>query len=90
MLKKAIQRGRRREKTGGVVFSPTHPELPEQFLTEGYVEDCVEPGTKLGKGAFRRAWVGRVRRRPFSAFYSMDDASDDPMAVVNHIDEEAG
>jgi hypothetical protein len=34
LLKKAIQRGRRRERTGDV--------------PSGYVEDCFEPRTKLG------------------------------------------
>jgi hypothetical protein len=35
MLKQAIQRGRRGDRTGGVA-------------SHGYVEDCVEPRTKLG------------------------------------------
>lgn len=35
MLKKAFQRGRRREKTGGVAFSPTRPELAEQLFPGG-------------------------------------------------------
>ncbi len=49
MLKKAIQRGRRRVKTGGVALPPPNPELSEQlFSREGYVEDCDEPRTKLG------------------------------------------
>ena len=34
MLKKTIQRGRRDDTTGGVA--------------QGYVEDCVDPRTKLG------------------------------------------
>ena len=35
MLKKAIQRGRRREKTGGVTFAPSRPRAAEQLFPEG-------------------------------------------------------
>jgi hypothetical protein len=35
MLKMAIQRGRRREKTGGVAFLPARPELAEQLFPGG-------------------------------------------------------
>jgi hypothetical protein len=44
-----IQRGRRRETTGGVSFSPALPELPRQLSPSvRYVEDRFEPRTKLG------------------------------------------
>ncbi len=44
-----IQRGRRRETTGGVPFLTHPPELPRQLSTHvGYVEDRFEPRTKLG------------------------------------------
>jgi len=32
MLETIVQRGRRREITGGVMFSPAHPELPRQLF----------------------------------------------------------
>ena len=44
-----IQRGRRRETTGGVPLSPALPKLPRQlFPRVGYVEDRFETRTKLG------------------------------------------
>ena len=49
MLKQVIQRGRRREKTSGVIiFSPIRPELPGSSSPEGYAENCDEPRMKLG------------------------------------------
>ena len=49
MFKTAFQQGRRRIKTGGVVFL-THPPPSCQgnsFTQVGYVEDFDEPRTKL-------------------------------------------
>jgi hypothetical protein len=40
----------------------------------GYVEDFVEPRTKLG--AF------------FSILFSMDDSTDNPMPIIRHIDDQ--
>ena len=54
MLKKAVQQGR--------------SERGPQAYPLGYVEDLNDARTLHGKGASRRARVGRVRRRTFSAF----------------------
>jgi hypothetical protein len=49
-------------------FSPTHPKLPRQLvLRVGYVEGLNDARTKHGKGASRRAGVGRVRKAAVSA-----------------------
>ena len=44
-----IQRGRRRETTGGVALLTHPPKLPRQLAPRvGYVEDRFEMRTKLG------------------------------------------
>ena len=60
MLKKALQRGRRRDKTGGVaLYHPPNLGRPRPALAPGYVEDFDEPRTQLGKGRVL-ARLGRV------------------------------
>ena len=41
-------RGRRREITRGVPFSPAQPRAAEQLLPRGYVEDYFDTRTTLG------------------------------------------
>jgi hypothetical protein len=70
MLKKAVQQGRRRVETGGVVFL-THPPPSCQdssFAQVGYDEDFDELKRRLVKGASWRTGVGRVKTETFSAF----------------------
>ena len=59
-FKQVIQRGRRREKAGGVITSLAHPELPGSLSPEGYSENFYEPRMKLGKRRVlaRRGWAG--------------------------------
>jgi hypothetical protein len=47
-------------------FSPSRPELPGSSSPEGYVEDCNEPRTKLGKfsGVSRQAAQTDYPARP--------------------------
>ena len=48
MLKQAVSKAAADGSTGGVAFSPAHPTLPRQFVSQvGYVKDAFEGRTKL-------------------------------------------